>query len=272
MNRDKNNYLFYAKTSDAYHIKILCELLSNNIKQGCFRLDDDGIHLCSMDSNKKILIDIFLDKDKFVSFKNLIGRKHLGFNLSHLFKMLKSIKKKDSLHLFIKADDEFKFGLKVLPKENTRTSTSYITIQRVQELEIEKPDSSKYLNKVTINSNEFSKMLKDINSISNITKIVIYDELISFKCSIDGILDKEIEFGDSDIYEPTVVLYNQTFYTEQLFRLSKISGLSNKLNIYAGTPLKLKTDIGCIGTLSLYIKSNEEIEKEYNCQTYNAKI
>ena len=61
--------LFKAKTQEAYVIKILAELLSNNIKTGCFVIDENGIYLCMMDSHKTILIDLVLKAENFSIYK-----------------------------------------------------------------------------------------------------------------------------------------------------------------------------------------------------------
>lgn len=39
------SYLFYCKTSEGYIIKILSELLQNNIKNGCFVVNEKGLFL-----------------------------------------------------------------------------------------------------------------------------------------------------------------------------------------------------------------------------------
>ncbi len=49
--------IFNIKTTDAYHIKILIELLTHNIKVAHIEVDQDGLKLCMMDTHRKILID-----------------------------------------------------------------------------------------------------------------------------------------------------------------------------------------------------------------------
>ena len=63
------SYLFYCKTSEGYIIKILSELLQNNIKNGCFVVNEKGLFFRMTDSNRRILIDLDLLADKFSSFK-----------------------------------------------------------------------------------------------------------------------------------------------------------------------------------------------------------
>jgi hypothetical protein len=64
-------YIFRCKTNEGYRIKILAELLSNNIKTGCFVIDDKGIFLRMMDHHRSILIDLNLYADNFSIYKSI---------------------------------------------------------------------------------------------------------------------------------------------------------------------------------------------------------
>ena len=97
--------IFKAKTHCAYTIKIFAELLQNNIKTACFEIDETGIKLCMMDHHRTVLIQVDLESEKFILYKFKAKEKQfLGVNLNHFHKMLKSIKKKDSMQLFINDD------------------------------------------------------------------------------------------------------------------------------------------------------------------------
>ena len=124
---------FKCKTSEAYQIKVLAELMTNNIKNGCFNVNEEGLSLRMSDQPRKTLVDLDLFSDNFsrYKFKNDI-KLCLGLNLNHFHKMLKSIKKKDSLELFIDSDSPNELGIKTIPKENTRVTTSGIKIQKIQ--------------------------------------------------------------------------------------------------------------------------------------------
>jgi len=179
--------------------------------------------------------------------------------------MLKSIKKKDSLQLFINKDTPNKLGIRVFPKDNNRVTTSYITIQNVQEIDIELPTG--YKKPVIIPSVEFSKSLKDLGNIGTETEINVKNFYVRFSCKTDGILERIVEFGEIDPYEKDEEifnLYNQKFFTEQLGKISKISGLSNQLKLYTGTPIMFKTNVGNLGELAIYMKSIHELEQESN--------
>ena len=107
-------YLFKAKTQEGYIIKVLGELLQHSMETACFEVDEKGLKLRMMDSNRILLIDLSLDAENFSIFKFKAPRKlYLGLNLTHFHKMLRSIKKKDSIMLFIKSENPTDLGIKV---------------------------------------------------------------------------------------------------------------------------------------------------------------
>ena len=263
--------IFKAKTHCAYTIKILAELLQNNIKTACFEIDENGIKLCMMDHHRTILIEIYLESENFTLYKFKSKEKlFLGINLNHFHKMLKSIKKKDSMQLFIKDDAPNDLGIKVIPKENNRITTSFVTIQEIQTIDIDVPEG--YGKPIIVPSSEYQKMCKDMAHIGSCINIIAKNFHIKFRCNAGGVMKRNVEFGeisDSDEDEDdqeNVVEYNQDFDTDQLSRITKISGLSTNIHIYAkkGKPLLFKSTIGSLGKISIYIKSKDLIEKENN--------
>ena len=261
--------IFKAKTHCAYTIKILAELLQNNIKTACFEIDEDGVKLCMMDHHRTILIQVSLESENFTLYKFKCKDKlFLGINLNHFHKMLKSIKKKDSMQLFINDDSPNDLGIKVIPKENNRITTSFVTIQEIQTIDIDIPEG--YGKPIIVPSSEYQKMCKDMAHIGSMINVVARNFHIKFRCNAGGVMKRHVEFGemgDSDDEEEeddNVVEYNQDFDTEQLSRITKMAGLSTNMQIYPkqGKPLLFKSAIGSLGKISIFIKSKDLIEKE----------
>lgn len=255
--------LFRAKTYDGHTVKILSELLQNNIKSGCFEIDEKAIYMRMMDSQRRLLVDITLDSDNFVNYNfNAVSKLYIGINFQHLHKMLKSVKKKDIVILFIdKSCTEL--GIKILPKENNRITTSFIKIQDIQNLDIDLPCG--YSRPIIIPSTDLQKTIKDLSYIGSIIGISSYGGKIKFNCNAGNIYSREIVFGDNDEEEKIEAgEYNQSFDAQHLLRILKITGLSSNISIFICTnlPILLKTNIGSIGTIALYIKSKEQIEND----------
>lgn len=254
--------IFKAKTSGGYIVKVLAELLQNNIKTACFEVDEDGITLAQMDNNHTILMQFVLDSENFSVYKYKIeGSMSWGINLNHFHKMLKSIKKKDSVQLFIKDDAPTDLGIKVIPKENNRITTSFIKIQSIQNIDIAVPEG--YGKPIIVPSADFAKMIKDL-SMGSVINIIAKNFHIKFRCNAGGVLKRNVDFGEIDDSEDEEedddsTEYEAEFDTDQLSHITKISGLSTNIQIYAkqGLPLLFKSAIGTLGKLSIYIKSKD---------------
>lgn len=264
---------FKCKTGEAYQIKILAELLTNNLKHGCFDVTDDGITLRMFDQPRRTLVDMCLQAENFSLYKFKSEEKFcLGLNLNHFHKMLKSIKKKDSLQLFISSDVPNELGIKTIPKENTRVTTSGIKIQNIQNVDADVPVG--YGKPVIVPSPDFQKMCKELSSIGS-TNIRVKSKgfHIDFIADADGILKRKVRLGESDDSDDEEAgdvnanSYDATFTTDQFTRINKIAGLGSTMQIFPGTnelPLLFRSSVGSLGKISVYIKSKELLDKETN--------
>lgn len=261
---------FKCKTGEAYQIKVLAELLTNNLKTGCFEVCGDGIVLRMFDHPRKTLVDLRLLGENFSLYKFRFAEKFcMGLNLNHFHRMLKSIKKKDSLQLFIDTDNPNELGIRTIPKENTRITTSGIKIQEIQNLDIDIPTG--YGKPVIVPSSEFQKMCKDLSSIGSVNiNVRARDFHIEFIADADGILKRKVTFGenedsDDDSEDGKSPEYYATFTTDQLSRITKVAGLSNTMQIFPANsklPLLFRSSVGSLGKISIYVKSQELVDEE----------
>ena len=258
---NSSNCMFKAKTNEGYLFKVITELLLQNIKTCCWELGDEGISLRMTDNLKKILLDIKLDANNFQIYKfKYQSKKMIGLNLNHLHKMLKSIKKKDTVEIFINDDDDNNFGIKIIPKDNTRITTSYIKIQNIQNINVQL--EQQYVKPIIILSNDYQKMIKDMITIGNKIEITSTEHTINFNCIADGVYSREVMFGTPEEDEDDTIKYRDKFYADQLNKLIKLSGLGQKLHIYTekDKPLFISCNVGTIGHINIYIKSIHQIE------------
>jgi proliferating cell nuclear antigen PCNA len=251
--------IFKAKTTDGFIFKILAELLQTIIKTACLKIHQRGINLCMMDTQQKILVDIQLKAGNFNTWElNYPQDLYLGINLNYLHKMLKSIKKKDSLLLSINDDKIDELILTVYPKENNRITTSYVHIQSIQNIEYATPTD--YINSVIVPSNEYQRALKNMNNISDKIQIEMCKNSINISCCTDNIFARNVMFGELD--DTSAVCYCELFDMELMIRTLKIAGLSKNLKIFhgPGMPLLINSQVGLLGDIYIYIKSKKQID------------
>ena len=258
------SYLFRAKTKEAFVIKILSELLSNaSIKFAPIRIDNEGIHLCQSDANNHKLINFTLHKENFFGFKT---SKPLNFlvNSSHFYKMLKSIKKKDTITLFIKDDDSSKLGICVETSDENNKTNTHIRITYNQPQVFTEPFG--YNSPTIISNKEFQKM-KNLHNIAKQMQVTCpYSGLIKFFCDGQEVYEREVILGnecqDDDVCKEDVVEeYKQTFHTSHITGLTKCANQSGNVQIFVhkDLPLKIKMKAGNLGDLTVYIKSKERM-------------
>jgi proliferating cell nuclear antigen len=256
--------LFKAKTNDSHVIKVLIELLQNNIQVGCFIISGEGIRFKMMNSDKCILFDINLKSENFEVYKfRHTNKLMVGINLNHFFKMIRTIKKKDSIQLSIYDDKKNDLNIKVIPKENNRVTTSVIKIQSIQNMSITLPTG--YKQSVIMPSNDYQKMCKSMSNISDIITITSNSNYICYKCDTGELMTREVEFGtfndsdsdNSDDESKNIIV--QEFDMNRLLNTSKISGLSNKVHVYTqqNLPIMYKMNVGSLGKMCVYIKERD---------------
>ena len=263
-----NDYLFKCKTNEAYVLKILMELLHHTVKLACFQICPSGIYLRMMDSNQKLLIDCVLRAENFslFYFNPLVENQtiNIGINLNHFYKMLKSIKKRDSVVLYIEAGKSSELGIKIIPKDISRVTISLIKIQTIENLEIELPNP--YSNSILVSSNEFCKMCKDMISISSTINVRAKRYQIGFYSDIHSVFSREVLLGNyqEDVNHSENYLYEELFDTEHISRILKISGLHSNLNLTfeEKMPFNITSKVGSLGNISLFLKSKKQIEEE----------
>lgn len=282
-------YLLKVQTNEAYSIKVLVELLQNYIKEACFVFDNEGISLTGMDTKRVNGTKLVILKLKQENFKNFYVSKHIqhpinvGVNVGHLYRMLKSIKKKDTLTLFIKESNKSELEIEIQQNGNSTARSGNIKIQNIHPLSHVPQDE--YTKSVVCTAKEFQE-LKSLNKISKYIKVVSTKGKFEFSCDKPDVYKGKVTLGCDDETisnnshsneEKTENLddenddfideYEQTFETEQIIQLIKVAGLSNTVQIFADPymshrPLLFKLSIGHLGNISVFLKSKECIESK----------
>lgn len=267
----EKEYLFRCKTSDAYTFKVLTELLHNIIKTACFEITPRRMVLRMMDSNRRTLVDLTLDADNFNLYYLSPSIEHqtlnIGLNLNHFYKMLRSIKKRDQLYLFILEKNITDLGIHIIPKDLSRVTNAFIKIQNIQNLDIELPGN--YDQSILVSSNEFSKMCKDMFNMSNTISITTRKYSIGFLCNVGSVYSREVILGETHMTEQldrqdSEEVFTENYDTEQLSRILKIAGLHSTMIIKSkkNMPLNITSKVGIIGNISIFIKSKRQLEDE----------
>jgi proliferating cell nuclear antigen PCNA len=266
-----SKYILKAKSSSGYIFKVLAEILQTNLKTSCFQIKKTGIFLRQMDDNRSTLIDLQLLAENFDLFEFNSLSTHgqssffIGLTLTHLYKLLKTVKKKDAIKLTILRDVPTEISISVKSKDRNRTTTSFLKIQRVQNILVDIPTGYN-VPPIFIPSCEFQKIYKDILSIGKTVTISTRNNALRFDVDAGGIVKRRVEYKNSEEDEDSESdeedsRYSEVFDTEQLVKLSKMSNLSDSLQISSeqNLPLVVSAKTGLLGNISIYVKNKSQI-------------
>lgn len=252
-------YLFKAKTREGFIVKLLSEYMNSNVKYPPFHIDSTGIYLRATDQNREILIDIELPQENFTIYK-CVRPLHFVVNSAHFYRLLKTIKKKDSIMMFINEQNPMKLGICVEQNdENSDKVNTYINITYMQPEEIELPDG--YNKPIIITSKHFQK-IKTLHNIGGEMKITVCSQIIKFFVNGKNLFSREISIGEEDDDVTQSDSFSQTFNTSHITQLTKCSGQTGNIQIYshAELPIQIKMKVGTLGQLTVFIKSKELID------------
>jgi len=264
------DYLFYASTDEAFIYKILTEVLQNCLTDICFNITPESISLVTVDNKTPptIEVQLVLHKDKFEEYK-CDSPFVVTLNLQHKYKMLKNIKKKDSISFVISKNCDT-FGIITRQQDTSTPIVSYIQIQKIQVFEYDIPTG--YGHPTIIPSSVFQKTCKEMNNIGKILKISKSRGVLTFTSELENMYMRSYSIGKLQSDDGTIdeEEYSDNFMTKTITQFIKATSLCPKIRIYTdyggefakNLPLRLSFDVGTLGTLDIYIKSKTCLDKQ----------
>lgn len=197
---DRKHCSFYAEVVKGYVVKTLIDVLVGSFNRTCFSVTKDGIFLRECDKNRSILFNIELHREKFKKYKceKVV---YFSANVKHIQRLIRNLKKKDSLILGIRHDNPDVLFIMICPARkpdntNYRMETADIRIQiEAHPNAVAIPDAAIYKYPYVIDASEFQKV-KRIASVAKTIKVVIRgDNYLGFLCDKE-IYSTALHFGD----------------------------------------------------------------------------
>ena len=295
---NRRDCIFYGEVVKGYIIKTLIDVLVGSFNRTPFSITDKGLYIRDCDKNRSILFNVELHREKFIKYKC----EHDIFfsaNVKHIQRLIRNLKKKDSLILGIRKRTPEILCIVICPArktENTnyRSETADIRIQlEANPSLVDIPNSQVYKFPYVIDASEFQKV-KRISSVAKLIKVVIQgDSYLGFICdkeiystalhfgdppSLDeaaeddtGVSSEEDTDSENDSQEDEFKIatsskhiYKAEFNSSLFNHLVKLPGLCTQMQFYAPTedlfPLRIRMEAGLLGNVDVYIKDIETLE------------
>lgn len=254
--------LFKAKTSYGSVIKSLIDVYKSCLtKEVCFFLKKNGIYSMNTDIKRTMLLELSLPINHFEEYI-CTQERCISVQLKDCSAIIKNIKKKHKIILFIKEKKPNKLGIKIF-QSNDDNEVSHIMIRDIVHIPID--ISSDYYVPKVISSAKFQNLVKKLSTISgtNVDITIQENNYARFYCDSNNIIDNETKIGKKIGNEN---VYNDSFLISMLKQLVKICSLDTQIQLTSPKnnedPLLIVINVGKLGHLKIFLKSISQIESE----------
>ena len=252
--------IFTAKLQDGQVLKKVVDAIKDLVTDVNLEVSDAGISLQAMDSSHVALVSLKLKQDGFAIYRTE-RQITLGLSITNLSKIMKLVNNNDSITLSCQGPEPT--HLKIIcesPNQDRRTEFSLNLISLDSE-NLGIPETS-YQSEITMHSAEFSKLCRELYSLSETVTFEITQSYVKF--AIDGEVgtgniliktggeDTAINGPLTDANRDAVSL---SFALRYLNLFNKAYTLSQqvKISMSADTPLVVEYEVENMGELKFYL-------------------
>ena len=229
----KDKYKFVLNLSYFLQFKTVIDVLSNIIDETVITIQNSkefkGLLIMSADSSRSIYMRVRITDDNFNNFYCEGEENKIGISLVKLNKLLKIIEKEDNVVLYSTDNKMLKMEILGHKKKITRQGLSLLELEHKSY----KKTKSICVSNICMDTLDFHKMCKNMESIADYVEIKCTLDNISFKCSGDADSETIYKNGcDIDIkykYEKSNISGNYDLKNITMF--NKFSTLCDKINI-----------------------------------------
>jgi proliferating cell nuclear antigen len=254
-----DEYCLEIKTIQSSTIKVLVEALKEILTDTVIEISPDYIKICTMDSSHIILIHLKLDADKFEYFY-CDGPKLIGVNILNLNKIIKTISNNDTLTLYMTKEDCNHLCIKIENNEKHTQRTTKLNLLDLENNNFDIPPAT-FHSVITLPSNDFQKICRDINNLSDLVEIKNVQNQLIISCTGD-FCSQEIVISDSDTQtvDGNQEIFQGLFNAKYLVLFTKCTNLSNTVELYLKNdyPLIIQYTVGSLGSVKLCLAPQQD--------------
>jgi proliferating cell nuclear antigen len=225
-----------------------------------------GFKIINFDKTHTILVNVFLNAEKFEKYNCIPDKIIVCANTLHLFKVISTMSNDDTLSMYIENSD-YHDGIVShlgLQYDNGDIKQCYSQKLRLIEPDMEEfnvPDVE-YSTIINLPTSDFQKIIRDLNGISDRIEIKSVGSDLIFSCQ-GNFATSRIYRSESDGYmefiqkpDESVVIQGE-FSLRSLSHFIKCTPLCSHLEMYLGNdlPLIVKYDVASLGEIKLCLAS-----------------
>tara|TARA_Y100000816_G_scaffold282166_1_gene257526 strand:- start:154 stop:921 length:768 start_codon:yes stop_codon:yes gene_type:complete len=238
-------------------IRTLCDVLKETLNDVNFVFTEDGLKVMAMDGSNVALIHLKLYADRFEHYycKHKI---YVGLNMSIFFKLIKTITNTDTVCFYIDSENTHEFCVKIENADKNSNTLFKLKMLDIDEDELKIPDIE-LESVITMPSNEFQRICRDMMNISDSIKIESTDNHLKLSCEGE-FASQETVIGETthglNVNKNTTTIGGR-YSLKYINLFTKSTNLSNTLDIYLKNdfPLMLKYNVANLGDITFILAS-----------------
>ena len=255
--------LFEFTTVQSHSIKTLFEVLKDVLTDVNIIFDETGVKIMAMDGNHVALIHLKLEADKFEQYyckeKTMIGVCMMSF-----YKLMKTVSNSDTITMFMEENNTDQLHISVRNSDKNSITNFSLKLLDIDEEELEIPDVDIDCI-VTMNSNEFQKLCRDMTNIKDTITITSEGDKITFACEGDFAKWETIigETSHGLMFSKQTDDYISAEYSLKYINLfTKSTNLCNTIELYLkpNYPLIMKYNVGNLGEIRFCLAAKAEVD------------
>lgn len=250
------NYVMYLRTVQSSAIRVLIEALKEILTDTNLEFDGENIKVIAMDPSHTVLVHLKLDSNKFEKYY-CPNKLLLGINTINLFKLIKALQNNDILTLFVEKNNTNQLGIRMENGEANQITQYKMNLMDLNQENISIPPIE-FESVITLPSNNFQKICRDMFNLSDNIEITTYGQQITFKCKGD-IADQETSIGQSTTSGMSFIKNENSEIIQGIFSLkylvlfTKCTNLSSSIELYLKNdyPLIIRYQVANLGEVKL---------------------
>ena len=254
-----SNEILMIQTVQISPFKVLVTALKDILLETNITFDKEGMKIVNMDKSHTILVHLNLIAEHFEFFNCNREKIIIGVNMNHLFKLINTIDNEETLSIYIENEDYNQGIVENLTLKFENKNKEQCKIQKLKLIEPDVEDLSipnvKFSSIINLPSSDFQKIIRDLNSISDILEIKSIQNQLIFKCN-GTFASAEIirtESQDMGMVQKSDRIIQGFYSLKNLNYFIKCTNLCNQIELYIDNdlPLIIKYSVASLGELKL---------------------
>jgi len=247
-----DEYHIFITTIQASAIKTLVEVLKDVLSDVNVIFSPMGIKIASMDPTHVSVVELNLHAEKFETY-HCPTRQVLGVSMTSLFKLIKSTSNSDNISFLLKKNNTSELIIWIDNSDKNSKTEFHLKLLDLNEETLNIPEVD-FDYQVSLPSNDFQKLCRDMQNLSEQIKLYIDNECIKISCEGD-FASQDTVIGETThglIYHTRgKEVYENLFSLKYINLFTKSTNLSNNIDISIkeNYPLVLRYSVANLGNV-----------------------